>query len=139
MLVFHEEAHPKFRWYKQCLTIGSFPTFTHELTYSIFVMITMYWFPLIVIVYTYTSILAEMYRRSRDATSGKAYPLYFRTTKLTKMTKLTKLTESTLPDKIRRSSLGFLGRARVRTLKMTIIIVLVFLICWTPYYVMSFW
>ncbi|KAF5270241.1 hypothetical protein FQA39_LY08455 [Lamprigera yunnana] len=40
---------------------------------------------------------------------------------------------------IRRSSIGFLGKAKIRTLKMTIIIVVVFFICWTPYYVMSIW
>lgn len=42
-------------------------------------------------------------------------------------------------DKLRRSSLGFLGRAKIRTLKMTIIIVLVFFVCSTPYYVMMVW
>lgn len=44
-----------------------------------------------------------------------------------------------VPDKLRRSSLGFLGRAKIRTLKMTVIIVLVFFVCWTPYYVMMVW
>lgn len=44
-----------------------------------------------------------------------------------------------LADKIRRSSSGFLSRARVRTLKMTITIIAVFIICWSPYYVMSVW
>ncbi|CAG2065717.1 unnamed protein product, partial [Timema podura] len=42
-------------------------------------------------------------------------------------------------DTFRRSSLGYLGKAKVRTLKMTIIIVLVFIICWTPYYIMCVW
>ncbi|XP_011498624.1 PREDICTED: gonadotropin-releasing hormone II receptor isoform X1 [Ceratosolen solmsi marchali] len=111
MVVFHVQTHPHVRWYEQCVTFNTFPTCTHELTYSLFGMVVMYLFPLIVIIYTYTSILAEMYRRSKDTTT----------------------------DRIRRSSLGFLGRARVRTLKMTIIIVLVFFICWTPYYVMSLW
>ncbi|XP_014205230.1 gonadotropin-releasing hormone II receptor isoform X2 [Copidosoma floridanum] len=110
-LIFHVENHPKYTWYTQCITFNSFPSFTHELTYSLFGMVMMYWVPLIVIIYTYTSILAEMYRRAQDSNS----------------------------DRIRRSSLGFLGRARARTLKMTVIIVVVFLICWTPYYVMSMW
>jgi len=40
-------------------------------------------------------------------------------------------------DNVRR--LGFLGRAKSRTLKMTIIIVIVFVVCWTPYYIMAIW
>ncbi|KAG7203148.1 hypothetical protein KM043_010268 [Ampulex compressa] len=111
MLVFHVEAHPNITWYSQCITFNTFPTYTHELTYSLFGMVMMYWFPLIVIIYTYTNILMEICRRSRESDE----------------------------DKIRRSSLGFLSRARIRTLKMTIIIVAVFFICWSPYYVMSLW
>ncbi|XP_032681197.1 gonadotropin-releasing hormone II receptor-like [Odontomachus brunneus] len=42
-------------------------------------------------------------------------------------------------DTIRRSSIDFLSRARVRTLKMTITIIVVFIICWTPHSVLSFW
>ncbi|XP_043483308.1 gonadotropin-releasing hormone II receptor-like isoform X2 [Leptopilina heterotoma] len=111
MIVFHVENHPNFTWYQQCITFNTFPSSTHELTYSLFGMLMMYWVPLTVIIYTYTSILIEIYKRSRDSDV----------------------------DKIRRSSLGYLGRARIRTLKMTIIIVLVFFVCWTPYYVMSLW
>ncbi|XP_014238339.1 gonadotropin-releasing hormone II receptor isoform X3 [Trichogramma pretiosum] len=109
-IVFHVEAHPDYPWYEQCVTFNTFSSVTHERIYAVFGMITMYWIPFIVIIYTYTSIIVEMYKRSRSTTTG-----------------------------IRRSSLGFLGRARVRTLKMTIIIVLVFFVCWTPYYVMSLW
>ncbi|XP_012272111.1 gonadotropin-releasing hormone II receptor isoform X2 [Orussus abietinus] len=111
MLVFHVETHPNFTWYEQCVTYNTFPSYTHELTYSLFGMVTMYAFPLIVIIYTYSSILAEIYRKSQESDA----------------------------DRIRRSSLGFLERARIRTLKMTIIIVVVFFVCWTPYYVMSLW
>ncbi|XP_011136225.2 gonadotropin-releasing hormone receptor isoform X1 [Harpegnathos saltator] len=108
MLVFHLEAHPKYTCYKQCITFNTFPSKMHELSYSLFVMMTMFWFPLIVIFYTYISIFVEICRRSRE-------------------------------DRIRRSSIAFLSRARVRTLKMTITIIAVFIICWTPYYVMSIW
>ncbi|XP_034196386.1 adipokinetic hormone receptor isoform X2 [Osmia lignaria lignaria] len=110
MIVFHLETHPNITWYSQCVTFNTFPTYTHEITYSLFGMIMMYWFPLVVIIYTYTSILLEICRRSKKS-----------------------------EDKIRRSSMGFLTRAKVRTLKMTVIIVAVFFICWTPYYVMSLW
>ncbi|XP_033359180.1 gonadotropin-releasing hormone II receptor [Bombus vosnesenskii] len=110
MLVFHLETHPNITWYSQCVTFNAFPTYTHEITYSLFGMIMMYWFPLVVIIYTYANILLEICRRSKNS-----------------------------EDKIRRSSMAFLTRAKIRTLKMTVIIVAVFFICWTPYYVMSLW
>ncbi|KZC14062.1 PREDICTED: gonadotropin-releasing hormone II receptor-like [Dufourea novaeangliae] len=111
MVVFHLETHPNISWYSQCVTFNTFPTYTHEITYSLFGMVMMYWFPLVVIIYTYTSILLEIRRRSKKSER----------------------------DKIRRSSMGFLTRAKIRTLKMTVIIVAVFFVCWTPYYVMSLW
>lgn len=42
-------------------------------------------------------------------------------------------------DAIRRSSIQILGRAKRRTLRMTITIVIVFVVCWTPFYIMSMW
>lgn len=109
--VFHVEKHPNATWYEQCVTYHSFPTPFHEHAYYYFGMIMMYCLPLVVIITSYGSIIAEIYRRSQ--------------------------TRST--DNIRRSGLGFLGRARIRTLKMTVIIVVVFFVCWTPYWVMCVW
>lgn len=119
MFVFRVLEHPKMKWYEQCLTLwfeASQATVAknpdpQEFVYFMFGMMMMYGIPLLVIIFCYASILAEIYRRSREP-SG---------------------------DKFRRSSLGFLGRAKGRTLKMTVIIVFVFFVCWTPYYVMCFW
>ncbi|XP_056645385.1 adipokinetic hormone/corazonin-related peptide receptor variant I-like isoform X2 [Diorhabda sublineata] len=112
MLVFHVEVHPNVTWYQQCVTYNAFPTFAHELAYLIMGMMMMYALPLVVIIYSYASILLEIFRRTRNPTSA---------------------------DSVTRSSLPFLGKAKIRTLKMTIIIVFVFFICWTPYQVMSIW
>ncbi|KAG5333014.1 GNRR2 protein, partial [Acromyrmex heyeri] len=109
MLVFHLETHPNHTCYTQCITFNIFPSYVHEVFYNLFSMVVMYWCPLIVIFYTYTSIFMEICRRSREK------------------------------NRIRRSSCSFLSRARVRTLKMTITIIAVFIICWSPYYVMSVW
>lgn len=65
MLVFHVETHPNITQYQQCITYNTFPTYVHELTYSVFGMIMMYWFPFIVLIYTYTSILLEICKSSR--------------------------------------------------------------------------
>lgn len=42
-------------------------------------------------------------------------------------------------ERFRRSNDDVLSRAKKRTLKMTITIVIVFLICWTPYYIIAMW
>lgn len=112
VLVFHVEVHPNVTWYHQCVTYNAFPTFAHELAYLIMGMMMMYALPLVVIIYSYASILLEIFRRTRNPTCA---------------------------DSVTRSSLPFLGKAKIRTLKMTIIIVFVFFICWTPYQVISIW
>ncbi|RZC34966.1 7tm 1 domain containing protein, partial [Asbolus verrucosus] len=111
MVIFHVESHPNITWYLQCVTYNVLPSYAHELTYSIFGMLMMYALPLAVIVYSYSAILIEICRRTSNPGA----------------------------DSITRSSLAFLGKAKIRTLKMTIIIVLVFFICWTPFYVMCVW
>ncbi|KAH1006159.1 hypothetical protein HUJ05_006923 [Dendroctonus ponderosae] len=54
-------------------------------------------------------------------------------------TPLHELIYSVSADSVTRSSLGVLSKAKTRTLKMTIIIVFVFFVCWTPYHVMCVW
>ncbi|XP_075216246.1 adipokinetic hormone/corazonin-related peptide receptor variant I-like isoform X2 [Lycorma delicatula] len=119
IFVFRVVSHPKMVWYEQCLTVWfetqlnaqSKKPSLHEFLYFTFGMIMMYGIPLLVIIFCYASILVEIYRRSREPNG----------------------------EKFRRSSLGFLSRAKGRTLKMTVIIVFVFFVCWTPYYVMCLW
>lgn len=179
MLVFHLETHPNYTCYTQCITFNIFPSYVHEVSYTLFGMLIMYWFPLAVIFYTYSSIFMEICRRSKEKSEGTtdsdlsryirdlfenifyihAYSLhihirtilhyisYFIRIKSFRVScylmlgnKVKRLiNRHSLADKIRRSSSGFLSRARVRTLKMTITIIAVFIICWSPYYVMSVW
>lgn len=109
-LVFHVEPHPKVDWYWQCVTYNSWNG-NYQFIYNILGMIFMYALPLLTIICSYASIYMEIFRHSRMPNS----------------------------DGFRRSSIDVLGRAKRRTLKMTITIVTVFAICWTPYYVMSVW
>lgn len=76
-------------------------------------MLAMYALPLVIILFCYTSIYLEIYRKSKRFIKGT--------------------------DKFRRSNDDVLGRAKRRTLKMTVIIVIVFIVCWTPYYIMCMW
>ncbi|XP_046399245.1 adipokinetic hormone/corazonin-related peptide receptor variant I-like [Ischnura elegans] len=69
--IFHVERHPNFTWFEQCVTFNSFPSNEYELTYSLFGMVMMYGLPLVIITFSYISILAEIFRRSRDSGSGE--------------------------------------------------------------------
>lgn len=109
-LIFHVEPHPNVDWYWQCVTYNSWNG-NYQFIYNILGMIFMYALPLLTIICSYASIYMEIFRHSRMPNS----------------------------DGFRRSSIDVLGRAKRRTLKMTITIVTVFAICWTPYYVMSVW
>lgn len=111
--IFHVEAHPQFTWYTQCVTYNSFPSAAWETAYTIFGMVMMYLVPLLVIIITYTFILLTIYQKSHAATSSDG-------------------------NGLRRSG-GVLNRARARTLKMTVVIVCVFIFCWTPYYIITLW
>lgn len=52
--------------YEQCVTFDSFPTKAHEISYAAFGMLMMYVVPLAVFVFTYSSILCEISRRSSE-------------------------------------------------------------------------
>ncbi|XP_052131736.1 gonadotropin-releasing hormone II receptor-like isoform X2 [Frankliniella occidentalis] len=111
VVVFQALTHPEFPTYVQCITKGTLTSTKAAVAYAAFGTVAIYIVPLSVIIFSYASILVEIFRRSRDP----------------------------IDDKLRRSSLGFLGRAKIRTLKMTIIIVFVFFVCSTPYHVMMVW
>ncbi|KAK3932547.1 Gonadotropin-releasing hormone II receptor [Frankliniella fusca] len=111
VVVFQALTHPDYPWYVQCISWGTLTTQEARVIYAAFATFAIYVVPLSVIIFSYASILVEIFKRSRDP----------------------------VDDKLRRSSLGFLGRAKIRTLKMTIIIVFVFFVCSTPYHVMMVW
>ncbi|XP_050352660.1 adipokinetic hormone/corazonin-related peptide receptor variant I isoform X1 [Nymphalis io] len=108
--IFHLEEHPDVRGYFQCVSYGSLPTERHEFAYFLLNMTLMYIAPLVSTLYCSSAALLEIIRRANTAN-----------------------------DKMRRSGVGILGRARARTLKMTVTIVLVFFTCWSPYYCYCMW
>lgn len=109
--IFHLEQHPNITYYSQCVTYHSFETEVYEIIYNVLGMCLMYAFPLIVILFCYGSIYYEIFSRTNPKNL----------------------------ESFRRSSIDVLGRAKRKTLRMTITIVIVFVVCWTPYYVMSLW
>ncbi|KAH3841735.1 hypothetical protein DPMN_115210 [Dreissena polymorpha] len=121
-VIFHLEAHPDHRWFKQCVTFNFFPTPSHELVYNLSFMIAMYGLPLGIITLSYVLILREISKKTRQSKE-----------------EMQDLNSSHTSGRLRRSTVGNIERARSRTLKMTIVIVGVFVFCWTPYYVISVW
>ncbi|XP_050401059.1 adipokinetic hormone/corazonin-related peptide receptor variant I [Patella vulgata] len=120
-VIFHVERHPQFTWFTQCVTFNFFPSARHELAYNLFNVIAVYGLPLVIITATYSLILCEISKKSRQSKD--------------------QLRESSCRTKIglRRSAMGNIERARIRTLKMTLVIVGVFVLCWTPYFLLSAW
>ncbi|KAG9279812.1 gonadotropin-releasing hormone II receptor [Astyanax mexicanus] len=95
----------------QCATHGRFQKHWQETAYNMFQFVTLYVFPLLVMSFCYTRILVEINRQM----NRRGEPC------------------------LRRSGMDMIPKARMKTLKMTIIIVASFVICWTPYYLLGIW
>lgn len=109
------EEHPSVTGYFQCVIFHSFKSEFDEKLYQIASMCGMYAFPLIVFIYCYGAIYLEIYRKSQ------------------------RVLKDVIAERFRRSNDDVLSRAKKRTLKMTISIVIVFIVCWTPYYTICIW
>ncbi|XP_042885357.1 vasopressin V1b receptor-like [Penaeus japonicus] len=121
-VIFHVDTHPVFKNFKQCVTFGFFQTQVEERTYNVFCLAAMYFMPLLIIIVVYLRILWEISQKSKDSKdepcSGGRRDGRLR---------------------LRRSDMTNIERARARTLRMTLIIVLAFVWCWTPYVVIVMW
>ncbi|XP_023238221.1 uncharacterized protein LOC111637048 [Centruroides sculpturatus] len=121
-IIFRVQEHPEFPQFIQCVSFNFFPTEWHQTAYNLFCLLALYGVPLFIIIYCYSRILWEISRRSRD-TEEDLSEEHHRRDRL----------------RLRRSDMTHIERARARTLRMTIIIVLAFFWCWTPYVVMVLW
>ncbi|XP_076465191.1 adipokinetic hormone/corazonin-related peptide receptor variant I-like isoform X2 [Babylonia areolata] len=123
-VIFHVERHPTHRWFTQCVTFNFFPTPLHELAYNLFNVIALYGLPLVIITASYSLILCEISKKTRQS-----------------KTEMCRLDQEgrPRPGGLRRSAMGNIERARIRTLKMTLVIVGAFILCWTPYFVIAAW
>ncbi|XP_051896234.1 gonadotropin-releasing hormone II receptor-like [Pristis pectinata] len=97
--------------FTQCVTYGSFTEHWHETFYNMFTFITLYITPLTVMIICYTRILWEISKQMKE-NRGSSIP--------------------TIQN-------DYMLKTRMKTLKMTIIIVVSFIICWTPYYLLGLW
>ncbi|XP_061451258.1 gonadotropin-releasing hormone II receptor-like [Rhineura floridana] len=95
--------------FTQCVTHGSFREHWQETTYNMFTFTTLYVTPLSVMVVCYIRILFE----------------------ISKQLKINK--------GLARGKDDHISKARMKTLRMTVVIVASFIICWTPYYLLGLW
>ncbi|KAM9782638.1 gonadotropin-releasing hormone II receptor-like [Neosynchiropus ocellatus] len=99
--------------FTQCATHGSFSGHWQETLYNMFHFFTLYIVPLLVMSCCYTRILLHINQQHLRNKAGESY--------------------------LRRSGTDIIPKARMKTLKMTVVIVLSFVVCWTPYYLLGIW
>uniref|UniRef100_A0A3Q2FY95 Type II GnRH receptor n=1 Tax=Cyprinodon variegatus TaxID=28743 RepID=A0A3Q2FY95_CYPVA len=114
IFLFHKVTiiHPED--FTQCTTWGSFATRWHETAYNMFTFSCLFLLPLVIMITCYARIFHEISKRLKKD--------HFSTNELRL-----------------RCSKNNIPRARIRTLKMSVVIVLSFIICWTPYYLLGLW
>ncbi|XP_029317535.1 LOW QUALITY PROTEIN: putative gonadotropin-releasing hormone II receptor [Cottoperca gobio] len=114
MFLFHNVTiiHPED--FTQCTTRGSFAAHWHETAYNMFTFCCLFLLPLVIMITCYTRIFCEISKRlkSDNVPSNEVHL---------------------------RCSKNNIPRARMRTLKMSIVIVSSFIVCWTPYYLLGLW
>uniref|UniRef100_A0A8C4WQP0 Gonadotropin-releasing hormone receptor n=1 Tax=Gopherus evgoodei TaxID=1825980 RepID=A0A8C4WQP0_9SAUR len=113
MFVFHAVSRSQPIYFIQCATVGSFQAHWQETLYNMFTFSCLFLLPLLIMVLCYSRILIEISGKMKRAFSSKEVHL--------------------------RRSYNNIPRARMRTLKMSIVIVLTFILCWTPYYLLGLW
>ncbi|NP_001296939.1 gonadotropin-releasing hormone receptor-like [Fundulus heteroclitus] len=95
--------------FTQCTTWGSFATRWHETAYNMFTFSCLFLLPLVIMITCYARIFHEISKRLKKDNLDL------------------------------RCSKNNIPKARMRTLKMSVVIVSSFIICWTPYYLLGLW
>uniref|UniRef100_A0A8C0J0P5 Gonadotropin-releasing hormone receptor n=1 Tax=Chelonoidis abingdonii TaxID=106734 RepID=A0A8C0J0P5_CHEAB len=113
MFVFHAVSRSQPIYFIQCATVGSFQAHWQETLYNMFTFSCLFLLPLLIMVLCYSRILIDISGKMKRVFSSKEVHL--------------------------RRSYNNIPRARMRTLKMSIVIVLTFVLCWTPYYLLGLW
>ncbi|XP_068214816.1 adipokinetic hormone/corazonin-related peptide receptor variant I-like isoform X5 [Palaemon carinicauda] len=122
-VIFDVQLHPSIPDFYQCVTFGFFDSNNGgEMLYTVFCISFLYFIPLTIIIIAYTRIILEITKKSRDTQQD-----YSREERYHGRLHL------------RRSNMSNIERARTRTLRMTFIIVMAFIWCWTPYALGTLW
>uniref|UniRef100_UPI003AAF9EC9 putative gonadotropin-releasing hormone II receptor n=1 Tax=Centroberyx gerrardi TaxID=166262 RepID=UPI003AAF9EC9 len=114
MFIFHNVTITYPENFTQCTTRGSFVTHWQETAYNMFTFSCLFLLPLVIMIICYTRIFIQISKRmTKERLSSNEVHL--------------------------RCSKNNIPTARMRTLKMSIVIVICFITCWTPYYLLGLW
>ncbi|CAL8355766.1 unnamed protein product [Lota lota] len=114
MFIFHSVTITVPKRFTQCTTRGSFLQHWQETVYNLFTFVCLFLLPLVIMIFCYARILVEI--------SGRMG----RGSRVSREVRL-------------RRSHNNIPKARMRTLKMSVVIVTSFIVCWTPYYLLGLW
>ncbi|XP_053134744.1 gonadotropin-releasing hormone II receptor-like [Hemicordylus capensis] len=116
MFVFRTVSRLQPVHFIQCATVGSFQAHWQETLYNMFTFGCLFLLPLLIMVFCYSRIFIEISGKMKKAcASSKSREVHL------------------------RRSHNNIPRVRMRTLKMSMLIVLTFVVCWTPYYLLGLW
>nr|XP_020633089.1 gonadotropin-releasing hormone II receptor-like [Pogona vitticeps] len=116
IFVFHTVSRSRPVFFIQCATLGSFRAHWQETFYNMFTFSCLFLLPLLIMVSCYARIFIEISGKMKKA-----------------------CVSSTSPEFSLRRSHDNIPRVRLRTLQMSAVIVLTFVVCWTPYYLLGLW
>uniref|UniRef100_H3B0A3 Type II GnRH receptor n=1 Tax=Latimeria chalumnae TaxID=7897 RepID=H3B0A3_LATCH len=117
LIFFHTTTISVPATFTQCITHGSFPKQWQEKAYFLFTFLWLFLLPFIIMIFCYTCILISITRKMKTAANVSAHSK-----------------EAAL-----RCTRNYIPVVRMKTLKMTIVLISTFIVCWTPYYVLGFW
>ncbi|XP_064597854.1 cardioacceleratory peptide receptor-like [Liolophura sinensis] len=106
----------------------SFPQPIHWKVYFTLLTVVLFILPALVITMCYTVIVHVIWSKGRVASGPKREYIPVQQDKLS--TRARSMSKSS-------SSRGVIPQAKIRTIKMTLIIVIVFILCWSPYFIFN--
>uniref|UniRef100_A0A3P8RSA0 Type II GnRH receptor n=1 Tax=Amphiprion percula TaxID=161767 RepID=A0A3P8RSA0_AMPPE len=114
IFIFHNVTITYPANFTQCTTRGSFVTHWQETAYNMFTFSCLFLLPLVIMIVCYTRIFIQITKQMTKKNLSSSEPHL-------------------------RCSKNNIPKARMRTLKMSIVIVICFIVCWTPYYLLGLW
>ncbi|KAI3380265.1 hypothetical protein SNEBB_004891 [Seison nebaliae] len=149
-IIFRVIRHERYQFFTQCSTFGMNQIFVQA--YNAYIYIIVYIVPLTVIVGTYIGIwikISDRIKHHRRRTLFSKRILIPLNTKLSRQAQSSN--NSSLSKRSKKQKINAIHlksskitkdnvlKAKLRTTQLAVVIVLIFVICWTPYIVVSIW